>query len=190
MYSNHKKVYSEVLYIKNLANIITISRFICSVALLCTVPFSLLFWVLYGYCGISDFTDGLIARIMKQQSDFGAKLDSIADTAFFFTIMAKIIFTIFIPRWVWTCVIVIIAIRVTAYFIGYKKYHTFSALHTYANKITGVFLYGTPALYAMFGITATGVILCLIAGFSACEELLITIRSKHLDRNCKGIFLR
>lgn len=179
-----------MLYIKDLANIITISRFICSLVLLFTVPFSLFFWVLYGYCGVSDFVDGLIAKIMKQQSDLGAKLDSIADITFFFTIMVTIISTIFIPRWIWTCVIVIIAIRVTAYLIGYKKYHTFSTLHTYANKITGVFLYGTPALYAVFGVTTTGIILCLAAGFSACEELLITIQSKYLDRNCKGMFLR
>lgn len=169
---------------------ITITRFICAVILLLTVPFSLPFWVLYGYCGVSDFADGIAARIMKRQSDLGAKLDSMADTVFFFAIIVAVIPTMVIRQWIWICVIVIAAIRVAAYWIGYKKYHTFSALHTYANKTAGIFLFGTPVLYTVLGVTATGVILCLLAGFSACEELLITVRSKGLDRNYKGMFLR
>lgn len=168
---------------------ISVSRFICAVILMLMVPFSLPFWVLYGYCGVSDFADGLIARIMKQQSDIGAKLDSIADMTFFLAIVIAVIVAIPIPQWIWVCLIVIAAIRLTAYLIGYKKYRTFSALHTYANKATGIFLFGTPILYIVLGIAVTGVILCVIAGFSACEELLITVRSKDLDRNCKGIFL-
>lgn len=158
--------------------------------LLFTVPFSLPFWVLYGYCGVSDFADGLAARITKQQSDLGAKLDSVADVMFCLAIVIAVVRAIVIPLWIWICAIVIALIRVTAYLIGYKKYHTFSALHTYANKATGGFLFGTPVLYAMFGITATGVMLCLLAALSACEELLITVLSKNLNRNCKSIFAR
>lgn len=179
-----------MLSIKNLANIITFSRFVASVILLFTAPFSLFFWVLYGYCGVSDFADGLVARIMKQQSDFGARLDSMADTVFCFAILMVVMLTITIPQWIWICIIIIAAVRVAAYWIGYKKYHAFAALHTCANKITGMVLYGMPILYSMFGVTATGVILCLIAGFSASEELLLTVRSKDLNRNCKGLFLR
>lgn len=154
------------------------------------VPFSLLFWVLYLYCGVSDLADGLIARTMKQQSDLGAKLDSVADTTFFFAIVVKVIPTIVIPMWIWICASLIALIRVITYLIGYKKYHMFSALHTYANKITGGFLYGTPVLYVMLGITATGVILCLLAALSTSEELLITVLSKKLNRNRKSIFIQ
>lgn len=179
-----------MLSIKNLANIITITRLVCAVILLFTVPFSLLFWVLYLYCGVSDLADGLIARIMKQQSDLGAKLDSIADTAFFLAIVIAVISAIVIPSWIWSGVIIIALIRIMTYWIGYKKYHRFSALHTYANKITGGFLFGAPVLYWKLGITATGMVLCFLAILSACEELLITVRSKGLDRNCKSIFYR
>lgn len=158
--------------------------------LLFSIPFSLLFWALYIYCCISDLADGLVARAMKQQSEIGAKLDSIADMAFFLALAIKVIPAIVIPAWIWICVTVIAFIRVTAYLIGYKKYHMFSALHTYTNKATGGFLFGTPVLYMMLGVTATGIILCLLAMFSACEELLITVLSKKLDRNCKSIFVR
>ncbi|MGE4353846.1 MAG: CDP-alcohol phosphatidyltransferase family protein [Oscillospiraceae bacterium] len=179
-----------MLSIKSLANIITITRFVGAVLLLFTNPFSLLFWVLYGYCGVSDLADGLAARTMKQQSDLGAKLDSMADMAFFFALIVVVAPAVVIPEWIWICVVVIALIRVTAYGIGYKKYHRFSALHTYANKATGVFLFGIPALYEILGTTATGIILCVLAAFSTGEELLITVLSKDLDRNRKSIFIR
>lgn len=169
---------------------ITATRLVCAVILLFSTPFSLLFWVLYVYCGASDFADGLVAMTMKQQSDLGARLDSVADMAFFLAIVIVVVPTIVIPLWIWICATVIALIRITAYLIGYKKYHMFSALHTYANKATGIFLFGTPVLYVVLGVTATGVILCLLAVLSACEELLITVLSKDLDRNCKGIFIR
>ena len=175
---------------KNLANMITVTRLVCAAALLFTAPFSLPFWILYGYCGASDFVDGLVARTMKQQSDLGAKLDSAADLAFFLAMIIAVIPAVVLPLWIWICAIVTVLIRMTAYWIGYKKYRTFPALHTYANKAAGGFLFGTPVLYAVLGVTATGVILCFLAVFSACEELLITVLSKDLDRNCKSVFLR
>jgi CDP-diacylglycerol--glycerol-3-phosphate 3-phosphatidyltransferase len=184
------QLFSEVLAIKNLANMITVSRLICAATLLFIVPFTLIFWVLYGYCGVSDFADGLVSRIMKQQSDLGAKLDSVADVVFLFTMVIIVVSSISIPLWIWICAILIALIRVTTYLFGYKKYHTFFALHTYANKVTGAFLFCTPVLYVVLGMTATGIILCLLAALSACEELLITVMSKNLDRNCKSIFVR
>ena len=179
-----------MLYIKNLANMITITRFICAVILLFSAPFSLPFWILYLYCGASDIADGQVARAMKQQSDLGAKLDSIADTVFFIAIVIEVALAVVIPSWVWICAVVIALIRVAAYLVGYKKFHTFSALHTYANKVTGGFLFCAPVLYTILGITVAGIILCLLAALSACEELLITMLSKDLDRNRKSIFIR
>ena len=175
-----------MLPIKNLANLITASRIAGAVILLFAAPFSPAFWVLYGYCGVSDFADGLAARAMKRQSGLRAKLDSAADTAFFLAAAICVIPAVAVPRWIWICVAAIAAVRAAGYWIG----RTFSSLHTYANKVAGVFLFGTPILYAVCGITVTGVILCLLSGFSACEELLITIRSEKLDRDCRGLFLR
>jgi CDP-diacylglycerol--glycerol-3-phosphate 3-phosphatidyltransferase len=188
--TSDKRKFSEVLQIENLANMITVTRLIGAMMLPFTVPFSLPFWVLYIYCGVSDFIDGLVARAMKQQSEAGAKLDSVADAAFFFAILIAVIPAVVIPTWIWICAAVIALVRVSAYLIGYKKYHKFSALHTCANKLTGGFLFCSPVLYTVFGVTAAGAMLCLLAMLSSCEELLITVLSKNLDRNCKGIFVR
>lgn len=169
---------------------ITATRIVCAVLLLFTLPFSQSFWVLYGYGGVSDLADGLVARAMKQQSDLGARLDSAADAAFFLAIIIVVVRTIVMPAWLWIGAIVILCIRVTTYLLGYKKYHVFSALHTYANKATGGLLFSAPVLYTMLGVTPTGIIWGLFAVFSACEELLITVLSKDLNYNRKSIFIK
>jgi CDP-diacylglycerol--glycerol-3-phosphate 3-phosphatidyltransferase len=43
-------------------------------------------------------------------------------------------------------------------------------------------------LYQLFGITATAIILCGTASVSALEELIISVSSKELNRNIKGLF--
>lgn len=173
----------------NLANVITVTRIVCAVMLMFTTPFSLPFWAMYLYCGISDMLDGLVARILKQQSNLGAKLDSIADMVFVFSVIITVVPAVVIPVWLWICAIIITLIRVAAYLIGYKKYRMFSALHTYANKATGGLLFFAPVLIYGLGITAAGIMLCLLAALAACEELLITILSKELNRNRKSLFI-
>ena len=71
-----------------------------------------------------------------------------------------------------------------------EAYHSFSALHTYANKATGALIFAFPLLYALLGLTVSGVILCAAAFFSSVEELIITGSSPTLNRDCKGIYMR
>lgn len=73
------------------------------------------------------------------------------------------------------------------YGIGAYKYHTFSSLHTYLNKITGFLLFVFPLLYIISGLNITCACLCIIAFISAVEEVIITIKAKEIDRNCKGL---
>ena len=66
---------------KNIANYITISRIIMSIALIATNTFSISFYIIYFYCGISDMLDGFIARKSQTESELGVRLDSVADIA-------------------------------------------------------------------------------------------------------------
>ncbi|WP_426351347.1 CDP-alcohol phosphatidyltransferase family protein [Alloiococcus sp. CFN-8] len=175
-------------FIKNLANILTGIRIIASIIILCVRPLSCLFWILYLCCGISDILDGYAARSLKQESEKGAKLDSIADIIFGMSMIIVFIQSVSIPEWLWLCVFIVLLIRMSAYFIGYKKYQSFSSLHTYSNKITGFLLFCTPVLLEILDISITGGLLSLSAIISALEELIITIISKDLNRNCKSIF--
>ena len=67
---------------KQIANIITSSRILCSIFMLFFPAFSVAFYILYLFCGITDMIDGTIARKTYSTSAFGAKLDTVADFVF------------------------------------------------------------------------------------------------------------
>ena len=151
-------------------------------------PFTLLFWILYLLCGISDILDGFVARSMKKESAFGAKLDSIADVIFLSAVIIVLVPIIKISSWVWICAVVVAFIRILSYLIGLKKFSTFTSLHTYANKLTGLLLFITPVFYVIFKFNITAIILSTSAILSSVEELIIIISTKELNKNCKSIF--
>jgi CDP-diacylglycerol--glycerol-3-phosphate 3-phosphatidyltransferase len=175
-------------FIKNLQNKITIMRIVCSVFIVLPKPFTLLFWILYIVCGISDILDGFVARSMKQESEFGAKLDSIADIIFISSVTIVLIPIIKIPLWIWICVVVVIFIRILSYLVGLKKFCTFTSLHTYSNKLTGLLLFVIPVFYVIFNFNITAIVLSISAILSSVEELIIIISTKELNENCKSIF--
>jgi CDP-diacylglycerol--glycerol-3-phosphate 3-phosphatidyltransferase len=43
------------------------------------------FWVLYLIAGLTDILDGFLARRWDMESQYGARLDSLADIVFVFT---------------------------------------------------------------------------------------------------------
>ena len=67
---------------KQIANIITISRILGSIYLLYSPVFSISFYIMYLFCGITDMIDGTIARKTKSVSELGARLDTVADSTF------------------------------------------------------------------------------------------------------------
>lgn len=152
------------------------------------IPFSFWFWLCYLCSGLSDLADGLVARALNQQSSVGAKLDSIADMVFAVAILIFVINNISFSTCIWIFTALIASIRIISYIIGLCKFKTFSALHTYANKITGGIVFAFPLLYFFFGLTAAGLILWSVALISSLEELMITIKSKKLNRDRKTIF--
>ena len=65
-----------------MANIITYCRILCSISMMSFHMPSISFFLLYMICGLSDVLDGIIARKTNTASDFGARLDTIADFIF------------------------------------------------------------------------------------------------------------
>lgn len=173
----------------NLANVITSFRIIFAVAMVLVLPFSTVFWICYLGGGLSDILDGFIARKWNHQSEAGAKFDSIADMIFAVSVAIVVIKNCTLPLWLWVSIALIALLRSISYGIGFYKYHTFPALHTYLNKATGALLFLFPLLYALLGLSLAGGILCLTALLSSLEELAITVTSKALNRDCKRISL-
>ena len=174
--------------VKNIANTITITRIIGAFSMLFFKPLSPAFLYLYVFCGISDILDGYIARKTRTVSQTGMVLDSIADLVFLVIAFSCFFRIIAIPVWLWLWIGMIIIIRLTSYAVGLVRYHSFAALHTYANKLAGLMLFVFPFLYMEFDIMITGILLCSISSLSALEELLIMMKSKELNRDVKCIF--
>lgn len=174
--------------IKQIPNIITVLRILCSIVLILVRPLSPAFFIVYLICGASDILDGYIARRCGLATSLGAALDSIADIVFFVVILV-----IFVPllQWQWWILGLIgitVAIRLLSICIGFVKYHMLACLHTYTNKTAGALLFLFPFTYSVYGLTITALLLCSITLLSAIEELIINITSKSLNKNVRCIF--
>jgi phosphatidylglycerophosphate synthase len=174
---------------KNIPNLITITRILGTTVLVFIKPFSELFFIIYFICGISDVFDGMIARKLNLVSKNGQILDSIAD--FFMVIVLLFIFVLNIkfPLLGIYWVIIIAVIRFTSLGVGFMRYKQLTFLHTYANKLTGIALFSSIFMYVALGLYTTTILVCFIAIISALEELIINTVSKKLCRDIKSIFL-
>ncbi|MNO49863.1 CDP-diacylglycerol--glycerol-3-phosphate 3-phosphatidyltransferase [compost metagenome] len=172
---------------KNLPNAITITRILLSLVLLLIEPMSNTFWIVYFLCGFSDMIDGYLARKLNLQSQLGEKLDSLADTVLVVVMAAVLIPELSISIEICIWIVMIAIIRMASLLIGYYKFHAYVSLHTYANKATGLLLFGAPFFIDKINIYILGAILCTIASLSAIEELVIQIRSSELSRNVTSI---
>ena len=155
---------------KNIPNYISISRIIMVIALLIPKTFSETFYIIYIYCGLSDILDGFLARKYKITSEFGAKIDSLADMIFVFVSILKIIPVIEIPIAIYIWITIIILIKVFNIICGYKYYKKLTLLHTSANKITGLILFVNPLIMGVIDIKILEILICGIATFSAIQE--------------------
>ncbi|MBW7572495.1 CDP-alcohol phosphatidyltransferase family protein [Caproiciproducens faecalis] len=173
---------------KQIPNILSLSRIVLLVALFFTFRHALLFSVIYLSCGLTDILDGYLARRMNAQSALGARLDSIADFMLFMVIAVTIVLwigkqgRIFVPF-----VIAIFVVRLANVVIAALKYHAFAMLHTWGNKLAGFLLFITP-LFLLYQHTQILWPVCIAAAISALEESLIHLTSPVLDLNRKSIF--
>ena len=155
---------------KHTANIITALR-IAFAAIIVFVPtFSLIFYLLYFLCGLTDMLDGYIARKTKTESDFGARLDSIADIVFVAVCVVKIFPAVSLNRWQWIWIAVIALMRVFNIVYGYIRKKKIIMLHTILNKITGATLFILPFTMPFLDIRLVCIPVCAVATLSALDE--------------------
>ena len=162
-------------------NCITALRIAGTISLLFVQPLSLTFFIIYSLCGMTDVLDGFIARMTKSTSEFGAKLDSIADLLFYTVMILRIfpILWLLLPKWVWGLLAIVLLIRAVSYSFVAIKYHRFASLHTYMNKITGLAVFAIPyIIMCPFAVTYCAAV-CLFACIAAIHELCTHMHSKQ-----------
>ena len=166
--------------IKNMANIVTSCRILGSVLLLFFPAFSIGFYILYIICGLSDMVDGTIARKTNNTSEFGAKIDTIADLAFVTAALIKLLPTLPIPQWLWIWGVVIAIIKVGNILWGYASQKQFVALHTMLNKLAGLLLFLLPLTLSFVEWKYSSIAVCSIATCAAIHEgVYMATNAKH-----------
>ena len=155
---------------KQIANIITSCRILLSITLLFCPVFSVCFYSIYLLCGFTDMVDGTIARKTNSASEFGARLDTIADFIFFAVSLIKLLSAIHIPKWIWVWIVVIAIIKICNVILGFIYTKKLISLHTVMNKITGLLLFLLPPSLQLVEIKYSLIAVCIVATFSAIQE--------------------
>ena len=175
--------------VKYIPNIITLTRIIGSIYIILLKPLSIMFFIIYSLCIISDILDGYIARKTNTCTKFGELLDSFADAIFFIIVLVKFLLFERLENYIIYWLIAICSIKALSLIVGFIKYKSVAFLHTYANKFTGgVILICFPMMYLLGGVTKMLMFLCILASIASIEELLINLISKKLNRNVRSIF--
>ena len=153
-----------------MANIITCIRIICSIILLFCPVFSPTFYALYIAAGVSDMLDGAIARKTSTVSEFGSKLDTVADFVMVTLCLIKLLPVIHIPTWLLIWIIVIAVIKAVNLISGYVTRKKIVVLHTIMNKVTGILLFVLPLTLKIIDLKYSGAIAGAVATFAAIQE--------------------
>jgi CDP-diacylglycerol--glycerol-3-phosphate 3-phosphatidyltransferase len=150
------------------------------------------FIVVYIAIGITDVLDGLIARRLGCESDFGAKLDSIADFIFYsiFVFMFLKLYPSILELPHQVALIVIISIRLINMLLTKLKYKRVVFIHTLANKASGVIIYLMPLALLFIQHSFVLWAILIIVFIAAIEELLITVKYTEPDLNRRSIFFK
>ena len=139
---------------------------------------------------ITDILDGFIARRFNQETDIGAKLDSLADIGTYISAFAGL----FVFKWMEIephkgLLLSFLILYVLFHLVALVKFKTFPSFHLYSFKITGylqgiffatLFLHDFVLwLYALA--LGWGILACL-------EELLLLVLMKKPISNVKGLY--
>ena len=153
-----------------MANSITGIRIVCSIALLICPAFSPVFFTLYIIAWVSDMIDGTVARKTGTVSEFGSKLDTVADLILVIVCLIKLLPVLDVPTWLIIWIIVIAVIKAINLLSGYVLRKEIVALHTVMNRMTGVLLFALPLTLSFINLNYSGTIVCAVATFAALQE--------------------
>lgn len=162
-----------------MANIITGCRILFSIFLLFFPAFSFRFYFCYISAGLTDMLDGFVARRTGTESEFGSKLDTVADLVFFAVCAIKILAEIRLSVWLWVWILIIAAIKTSNFAVGFAIHKSFVAEHTVLNKATGLLMFLLPLTISFVDIEFGAAVVCAAATAAAVQEGYRIIKRKR-----------
>ncbi len=153
-----------------MANIITGIRIVISVVLLFCPVLSPAFYIFYITAGITDMADGAVARKTGTVSEFGSRLDTIADIAFVAVCLIKLLPVLHVPVWLYIWIAIIAFIKVANIAAGYIRRKEFISVHSVINKVTGGLLFVFPLTLTFIDLRYSAAVICVVATAAAIQE--------------------
>ena len=141
-----------------------------SVALLFCPALSPMFYALYILAGFSDMIDGAVARKTGTVSEFGSRLDTIADIVFVAVCLIKLLPVLHVPIWLYIWIAIIAFIKLANISIGYITQKEFISVHSMINKVTGGLLFIFPLTLVFIDLRLSAVVICVVATAAAIQE--------------------
>ena len=146
-----------------MANIITGIRIVISAFLLFCPVLSPAFYILYIAAGASDMIDGAVARKTGTASEFGSRLDTIADIVFAAVCLIKLLPVLDVPFWLYIWIAIIAFIKAVNIIAGYIRQKEFISVHSLINKVTGGLLFVFPMTLAFMDLRCSAAVVCTVA---------------------------
>ena len=165
---------------KHIANIITASRILFSVVLLFLPVLGVGFYITYLLCGVTDMIDGTIDRKTGAVSEFGARLDTVADIVFMFVCSIKMLPLMYIPVWLWVWIIIVALMKmlnIALVFIHKKK---LISIHSVLNKTTGFALFLLPLSLTFVETTYSVATICVLATIAVMQEVYFIAKGQEV----------
>lgn len=147
------------------------------------------FLLLLAITFLNDILDGIAARMLDQESEFGALLDSWADLLIYFTIAIS-------AWWLWPDIVnrelVYFLMTIISFLspvvVGIIKFHAFTSYHTWLVKFAVVTMGLSFFLLFLFDIPWPFRIVSFICLLAAIEEIAITCYLPKLHSNVRSLW--
>jgi len=179
--------------LKNLPNIITLSRFVLVASLIFLPPLSAASITIFVIAGVTDMIDGTLARQIKNaKSRLGAELDSMADM---FMVIVSVFFILpAMNLWpqLWYGILIALGFKLLSAVPGIVKHRKVFFLHTLANKVLAVALFTGAIMYFIFGghiaVNAYFVFLIVAVFVATLEEMIIIGMLDFPNKDIRGFW--
>ena len=133
--------------------------------------------MLYISAGASDMIDGAVARKTGTVSEFGSRLDTIADIVFVAVCLIKVIPVLDVPVWLYIWITIIAFIKVANIAVGYIRQKEFISVHSLMNKMTGGLLFVFPLTLVYMDLRYSATVVCMVATVAAIQEWYLVNRN-------------
>ncbi|PIN80304.1 hypothetical protein COV11_04290 [Candidatus Woesearchaeota archaeon CG10_big_fil_rev_8_21_14_0_10_30_7] len=175
----------------NIPNVLSYSRIVLVILnYLFLFQNKTMFSIIFVLIGLTDVFDGFFARLLNQQTNYGAKLDTVADIVLTSSIIVW--FVMLFPEFFKTQLVLsltLISVFVLVIMFHFVRHKSLGSLHLWSSKFFAVMLFlfflhaiiydvSTIFFYVLFTV---GIVRCI-------EEFGILILNKNPPMNTKTIF--